>query len=112
MSRGNYVDPVAVRWLTEQGIWHPSAQHVENMERVMAAAHEFAARSVFGAQPGKQWARDLIARYRAGEPLLSMQIKLAMAALDIREPVLRNPDNPVPRPDAKDRAAGDVDVTL
>lgn len=58
----------------------------------------------------RQWARDLVGRYRAGERLQRIQVVLAHEALGLEcGPVLRVPDPPPSRPDARERQANDVE---
>lgn len=110
MRGGGAVDPVAVRWLVERGVWKPALAHAENMRRV---AEFRASMGRLGADPGKGWARDLVAAYRDGQRVPRYSLRLAMAALDMREePIVERPARPVPRPDIKDRAAGDVEVEV
>lgn len=103
-------DPVAVRWLTERGVWLPAASHAENMARCA----EFRSRmGRIGADAGKGWARELVARYRAGEAVPLYSIRLAMAALEMPpETILERPSRPGPRPDRKELAAGDVEASF
>lgn len=102
------VETWAQRWLTDAGVWKPGRSHAENMQACAEARGRW---SRLGADPGKQWARDLVERYRAGERLTSMQVRLAHEALGLTpEPVPRKPARPVPRPDIRERQAGDVAV--
>jgi hypothetical protein len=98
-----------VLWLTDKGVWMPDLSHTENMRR---CADYRATLGRFGAPPGKEWAQDIITRYRAGAHQPAYVVRLAMDALGINEPVLHPPAKPVPRPDAKERQAGDVEVTF
>lgn len=110
MSRRGPSDSAAVRWLTDRGVWRPQLPYAENMQR---CADYRAKIGRLGADPGKQWARELVARYRAGEPVPAYSIRLAMAALGMApETVLVKPEKPVPRPDRMERAAGDVEVAF
>lgn len=103
-------ETVAVRWLIDAGVWLPDAGHAENMQRCAAARAKWGAR--LGAEPGKAWARAVLDRYRAGKPLPMEAVRMAMAALGMpQQPVLRTPGAVVSRPDRKDMAAGDVEVT-
>lgn len=100
------VETWAQRWLTDAGVWKPGRSHAQNMQACVEARSRWGR---LGAEPGKQWARDLVERYKAGECLHPTQIRLAHEALGIKpEPVLRKPARPVPRPDARERQAGDV----
>ena len=113
MSRPFPTDAAAVRWLTAAGVWVPKMTYSENMTR---CADYRAKLGRIGGDPGKTWARDLVARYRAGEAVQVYSIRLAMEALDLPpETILRTPRTPrtpVPRPDSKERAAGDVEVAF
>lgn len=101
-------DTVAVRWLIDRGVWLPGKTHAENMQRCADFRAKYAR---LGSEPGKQWARDIIADYRAGVVLQPYGVKLAFAALGMpEEPLLHRLAKPVPRPDAKERQAGDVEV--
>lgn len=106
MRRGPQ-DSAAVLLLTDKGVWKPALSHTENMDR---CADYRSSLGRIGAPPGKQWAQDIMTRYRAGERMQAYNVRLAMDALDINEPVLHPPAKPVPRPDAKERQAGDVEV--
>lgn len=107
MRRGPQ-DSAAVLWLIERDVWLPDLAHAENMERC-ARYREKLGR--IGAPPGKQWAQDILARYRSGERMQAYNVRLAMDALGMTtEPVLHPPAHPVPRPDAKERQANDVEV--
>lgn len=102
------IETWAQRWLADAGVWKPGRSHGENMQACAEARSRWGR---LGADPGKQWARDLVARHRAGECLHPTQIRLAHEALELKpEPVLRKPARPVPRPDVRDRQAGDVSM--
>ncbi|WP_251199478.1 hypothetical protein [Aromatoleum aromaticum] len=108
MTRGGSGDSVSVRWLIEEGVWNPHLPRAENMLRL---AQYRAGLERIGGEQGLGWARDLVARYRAGRPVLRAAVKQAMEALGMPdEPILVRPAKPVPRPDAMERAAGDVEV--
>lgn len=110
MSRGA-VDSVAVRWLIDRGVWLPKASHAENMQRCAEFRQQM---TRLGAEPGKEWARGIVADYRDGVVLPMYAVKLAFQALGLPEEkqVLRKPARPVPRPDAMERQAGDVEVAF
>lgn len=104
------IDALAVRWLTDRGVWIAGRPHTENMQRCEQFRAKFAR---LGAEPGKDWARAIVADYRAGVVLSLYSVRLAMAALGMQEEqLLRTPAKRVPRPDQKDRAAGDVEVAF
>lgn len=110
MSRPRPTDSAAVRWLTDRGVWQPGRSYADNLER---CAKFRAKLGRIGAPPGKQWAQDLMARYKAGERMPAQFVRLAMAALGLPEqPLVMPPEHPVPRPDNKERAAGDVEVAF
>lgn len=96
----------SVDWLEKAGVWVPGDSHSANMGRCEAYR---ASVGRLGAPPGKAWAKDILSRYRAGERLHDYAVKLAMAALDVKEPVIHPPKRAAPRPDARDRQANDVE---
>lgn len=101
-------ETVAIRWLISAGVWDPRATHAQNMQRCADARTRWGR---LGAEPSKQWAKDLISDYRAGVVVHPYAVKLAMQALGMpEETVLRRPTKPAPHPDAKERQAGDVEV--
>lgn len=93
-------------WLLAQGL----VQRGERPSEVMRRLAEWRATLPRLARPEpRQWARDLVARYQAGERLQRMQVTLAHEALGLAcGPVLRVPDPPPPGPDARERQAGDL----
>lgn len=104
-------DAVAVRWLTERGVWLPGKSHAENMERCAKFREKVGGR--IGTDTGKQWAKNIVDRYQSGERVPMQFVRLAMEALGRGDvPLVRTPEKPVPRPDAKERAAGDVEVSF
>lgn len=103
-------DSAAVAWLTQRGVWQPGKSHAENMERCAMFRAKI---TRVGADPGKKWAQDIADRYQAGERIPMQFVRLAMDALGRGDvPLVHPPSRPVPRPDAKERAAGDVEVAL
>lgn len=61
--------------------------------------------------PSKDWARTLVAKYRAGERVHRFALEMAWEVLGMApEPVVMRPRRGVQRPDARDRQAGDVEV--
>lgn len=111
MTRRGPTDSAAVRWLIDQGVWLPQLTHAENMQRCADYRARLVGSGRFGAEPGKQWARELVARYRAGESLPPQFVRLAMQALGMQpETILAKPGKAVPKPDRMEQAAGDVEV--
>lgn len=101
-------EPAHLRWLIDAGAWRPKDSHAANMQRLADARVRW---SRMDAEPGKDWARRIVADYRAGVALHPYAIKLAMQALGMpEETILRTPSRPVPRPDRMETAAGDVEV--
>lgn len=104
------IDAVAVRWLIDRGVWQPDKPYAENMERCARARAKWGR---VGAEPGKQWAKDIVADYRAGVALPAYHVKLAMAALGMKdEPLLHPSAGSVPRADRRTVSAGDVEVAF
>lgn len=107
MSR--QTESIALRWLIDRGVWLPKASQAENMQRCADARAKWGLR--MGSEPGKEWARILVADYRAGVVVHPYSVGLAMRALGLpEETILRSPTKPVPRPDRMEIAAGDVEV--
>lgn len=98
----------AVRWLAERGLLVRGESAGGRMRRLAAYREHIKT----AAKPGPdQWARDLLARHKAGERILPQMVRMATDALGLSpEPVVVTPKRPVPRPDAKERQAGDVEV--
>lgn len=103
------VETLAQRWLVDRGVWVPGAPLDDNMQRCAAARQRWQS---IGAAASKSWAHAIVECHRAGEVLQPYAVKIAYAALDLEpEPqVLRKPRRTVPRPDAVQRQAGDVEV--
>ena len=103
------VETFAQRWLADRGVWRVGAPHAENMQRCAEARRRW---QTMGAEPGTAWAHAIVADYREGVALPLYVVRLAFEALGLEpEPqVLRKPRWPVPRPDSRERQAGDVEV--
>lgn len=113
MSRRGPTDSVAVRWLIERGVWLPQLPYAENMQRCADYRAQMVASGRMGAEPGKDWAREMVARYRAGDAVSAYSIRLALSALGMQpETILTKPGKAVPRPDRMEQAAGDVEVSF
>lgn len=97
-------------WLIENDLLVPG----EPMARTMRRLAEYRKRLATTPKPGpKQWARDLVRWHAEGRAVPTEHLALANAALGRHhEPVLVHPDPKPPRPDAKERAAGDVEVAF
>lgn len=94
----------AQAWLDEHGLVVAGESAGDRMRRL---AHW---REQLREQPvpkGLDWARRVVAGYRAGERIEPSVVEAAFEALGIREPVLRRVN--APRPDGRDRQAGDTD---
>ena len=107
-ARLREVQRTAQRWLVDRGLLVRGDSPIERMRRL--AAYREAVKTMAKPEP-RQWARDLLARHRAGERIMPQMVRMATDALGLSpEPVLMTPERPVPRPDAKERQAGDVEV--
>lgn len=103
------LESVAQQWLADRGVWRPGAPLAENMQRCAEARQRWQS---MGASPGKEWAHHIVADHREGVAIPPYVVRLAFEALGL-EPeaqVLRKPRWPVPRPDVRERQAGDVEV--
>lgn len=109
MNTRSLVETFAQRWLADRGVWRQGASHAENMQRCVEARQRWQA---LGAAPGKDWAHAIVADHREGVVMPPYVVRLAHEALDLEPetPALRKPRRPVPRPDARERQAGDVEV--
>ena len=109
MKTRDLVETFAQRWLADRGVWRPGASLAENMQRCAEARQRW---QTMGAAPGKDWAHAIVADHREGVAMQPYVVRVAYEALRL-EPeahVLRKPRWPVPRPDARERQAGDVEV--
>lgn len=109
MKTRDLVETFAQRWLADRGVWRPGAPLDENMQRCAQARQRW---QHLGAIPGKDWAHAIVADHREGVAMPPYVVRVAYEALGL-EPeaqVLRKPRWPVPRPDARERQAGDVEV--
>lgn len=98
----------AHRWLVERGLLVRGDSPGDRMRRL--AAYREQVKTLAKPDP-KQWARDLMARHRAGERVLPQMVRMATDALGLApEPRLMTPDPKPPRPDVRERQAGDVEV--
>jgi hypothetical protein len=103
------VEAVRIRareWMIAKGLAKPG----EPTSTVMRRLAEYRAALPKMPKPAdKQWARNIVARYQAGESIQPYNVRLAHEALGLVEvPVLRQSGTPVQRPDVQDLRAGDV----
>ncbi|MCB1889072.1 MAG: hypothetical protein KDH20_15805 [Rhodocyclaceae bacterium] len=97
----------ARQWAVEQGLRRAGMSKGEYMR----ALAEYRAELPTRPRPdAKQWARDIVARHAAGFPVQMQCLSLANEALGRKtEPTLVQRPDREPRPDAKDREAGDME---
>ncbi len=109
MKARDLVETAAQRWLADRGVWRPGAPLADNMQRCADARARW---QTMGAAPGKEWAHNIVADHRAGVAMPPYVVRVAYEALDLEpeKQALRKPRWPVPRPDARERQAGDVEV--
>lgn len=109
MKARDLVETFAQRWLADRGVWRPGAALAENMQRCAEARQRW---HTMGAAPGKDWAHAIVADHREGVAMPTYVVRLAYEALglELEAQLLRKPRWPVPRPDARERQAGDVEV--
>lgn len=97
----------ARQWAIDQGLRRAGMTTGDYM-RALAAYRAHIGRT---ERPGmKEWARDLVARHAAGLPVPPYNLRLANDALGRpAEPTLVQKADRAPRPDARDRQAGDME---
>lgn len=97
-------------WLVERDLLVPGEPPARTMQRCAA----FRAALAGKAKPGPlEWAREVLRQHAAGLLVQPYCVRVANDALGRHEePELRAPARPVPRPDAKERQAGDVEVAF
>lgn len=97
----------SVATLERLGVWVPGAPHAENMAHCLDAVERF---SRPRPEPGKEWAQRIVDRHRQGVAQPAMCVRLAFAALGLPEETRPIPPRSGPRPDARERAAGDEEA--
>ena len=100
----------AERWLRDHDLLVDGESTGECMRRLS----QYRARLAKTPKPGpREWAQRLIERNRAGEHVGQVALDMACDVLELpRVVILRRPDPPAVRPDARDMQAGDVDTAI
>lgn len=97
----------AREWIFRQGLAAPGDRKGDVMRRLA----EYRAALGRSARPDRlAWAREVVADYEAGRPVQPACLKLARGALGVDGvPLVRKVTPPPPRPDVRERQAGDGD---
>lgn len=104
------VHELSIEALRRAGVWDDKRGKAENMEALRAHRERLLKRAgVCNVEGSKAWAQELVARYRDGECIPPAHLKLAFDALGLKEEPILKRLPPQSGPDAKERAAGDVE---
>lgn len=98
------VTRAAAEWLAKRGMQRGDERPSDYVRRLADYCRHMQSSAPTN---GDEWARRVVASYRAGEPVTMYSVEAAFEQLGIHEPVLRH--SPAARPDVRDIQAGDTE---